>query len=252
MLTTRKIRGGAEYAENHLSSNDYYSEKERIVGHWQGRGAELLALSGEVRMDQLEAVRTGCDPRTGEFLRQRRSVDRYHVDGKKHADGVNLYDFVISAPKAVSVQSVFDQRLVEAHRIAAIETMVEMEKTAATRVRIGGANEDRITGNLVIARYEHDTSRELDPDLHTHFLTANLTYHGIERRWKALAARLDTTISNTLSHTTAICWQRKARSADTKSRTSSKTGKTSGFPFRASRNRRSKNSASAVFNVTKR
>ncbi len=36
--------------------------------------------------------------------------------------------------------------------------------------------------------YRHDTSRELDPQLHTHAVAANLTYDGVEGRWKALQA----------------------------------------------------------------
>jgi conjugative relaxase-like TrwC/TraI family protein len=47
---------------------------------------------------------------------------------------------------------------------------------------------DRSTGNLAIAVYHHDTSRELDPQLHTHVVAANLTYDGTEARWKALQA----------------------------------------------------------------
>ncbi len=49
-------------------------------------------------------------------------------------------------------------------------------------------NTDRTTGNLAIAVYHHDTSRELDPQLHTHAVAANLTYDGTEGRWKALQA----------------------------------------------------------------
>ncbi len=36
--------------------------------------------------------------------------------------------------------------------------------------------------------YTHDTSRQLDPQLHTHAVAANLTYDGTEGRWKALQA----------------------------------------------------------------
>ena len=43
-------------------------------------------------------------------------------------------------------------------------------------------------GNLVLAVYHHDTSRELDPQPHTHAVAANLTYDGVEGRWKALQA----------------------------------------------------------------
>jgi len=55
-------------------------------------------------------------------------------------------------------------------------------------VRQQGANADRATGNLVLAIYHHDTSRELDPQLHTHAVAGNLTYDGTEGRWKALQA----------------------------------------------------------------
>ena len=64
----------------------------------------------------------------------------------------------------------------------------ELEDYAGARVRQHGANSDRTTGNLALAVYEHDTSRELDPQLHTHAVAANLTYDGAEARWKALQA----------------------------------------------------------------
>ena len=41
---------------------------------------------------------------------------------------------------------------------------------------------------MVIARYDHDSSRELDPQLHTHLVAGNLTYDGVEGKWKALNA----------------------------------------------------------------
>jgi hypothetical protein len=39
-----------------------------------------------------------------------------------------------------------------------------------------------------VASYTHDTSRQLDPQIHTHAVAANLTYDGTEGRWKALQA----------------------------------------------------------------
>lgn len=39
-----------------------------------------------------------------------------------------------------------------------------------------------------MAVYHHDTSRELDPQIHTHAVGANLTFDGVEGRWKALQA----------------------------------------------------------------
>jgi conjugative relaxase-like TrwC/TraI family protein len=190
MLTIRAMSDGKGYSSRHLEHSDYYAEGERVAGMWQGRGAELLGLRGAVKTDAFEALRQGLDPGTNEFLRVRRSADRTAVDGTKLAQGRSLYDFTISAPKSVSILAIVggDDRLIEAHRAAVIETLQEVETYAATRVRQSGANEDRPTGNLALAVYHHDTSRELDPQLHTHAVAANLTYDGTEGRWKALQA----------------------------------------------------------------
>ncbi len=62
MLTIRALTGGATYASRHLSANDYYSEGERVLGHWMGRGAKLLGLEGEVEMEQFDFIRQGLHP----------------------------------------------------------------------------------------------------------------------------------------------------------------------------------------------
>ena len=190
MLTIRAMSDGTGYSARHLQHSDYYAEGERVTGQWQGRGAEMLGLAGEVQSDQFEALRQGIDPRSGEFLRQRHSADRTAADGTTQSRGRNLYDFTVSAPKSVSIMAQLggDARLTEAHRKAVQEALKELECQAASRVRMDGANENRTTGNLVLAVYQHDTSRELDPQLHTHAVAANVTYDGAEGRWKALQA----------------------------------------------------------------
>ena len=190
MLTIRAMADGKGYSSRHLEHSDYYAEGERVMGEWQGRGAELLGLSGPVDTGDFEALRQGLNPGTREFLRVRRSADRMGADGTKVAQGRSLYDFTISAPKSVSVLAIVggDQRLIDAHRAAVAEALTEAEACAASRVRQGGANEDRATANMVLAVYHHDTSRELDPQLHTHAVAANLTFDGTEGRWKALQA----------------------------------------------------------------
>ena len=190
MLTIRAMSNGQGYSARHLEHSDYYAEGERVIGQWQGRGAELLGLSGDVKSDQFEAIRQGIDPQTGEFLRQRQSADRLAADGSTQSRGRNLYDFTISAPKSVSILAGLagDDRLLHAHRKAVTEALEELESHAATRVRQSGANDDRTTGNLVVAVYHHDTSRELDPQIHTHAVAGNLTWDGTEGRWKALQA----------------------------------------------------------------
>ena len=95
-----------------------------------------------------------------------------------------------SAPKSVSVMATVggDERLATAHETAVREALQEAEKSSATRVRLAGLNENRTTGNWIVAAYTHDTSRELDPQFHTHAVAANLTFDGVEGRWKALQA----------------------------------------------------------------
>jgi ATP-dependent exoDNAse (exonuclease V) alpha subunit len=67
-----------------------------------------------------------------------------------------------------------------------IRAVSKLEKYAETRVRKGGPRSDRLTGNLVAATFRHDTSRELDPHLHTHCVVFNATFDPTESRWKAL------------------------------------------------------------------
>jgi conjugative relaxase-like TrwC/TraI family protein len=190
MLTIRAMTDGKGYSARHLEHNDYYAEGERVIGEWFGRGAEVLGLGGTVVGEDFEAVRLGLDPRTHDFLRVRKSADRVAADGTKLAQGRSLYDFTISAPKSVSVMAILgeDQRLVDAHQTAAREALNELETFGSARIRQRGANSDRTTGNLVMAVYHHDTSRELDPQIHTHAVAANLTFDGVEGRWKALQA----------------------------------------------------------------
>ena len=188
MLTIRGMAGGVGYAERHLEHNDYYAEGRRIAGEWRGRGARLLRLAGKVQRTEFEAARRGEDPTGGAYLRPRLGADRMKADGTIQSHAKTLYDMAFSAPKSVSILALVggDDRLVEAHRQAVEAALQEVEEYASTRVRMRDSNENRMTGNMVIALYHHDTSRALDPQLHSHAVAANLTFDGAENRWKAL------------------------------------------------------------------
>lgn len=190
MLTIRAMTGGYGYSRRHLEQSDYYDENRTVEGHWYGRGAELLGLEGTVTHEEFEAIREGLDPRTREYLRPRQSADRISEDGNEQSKARSLYDLTFSAPKSISVMAIVgeDERLIDAHESAVREALKEAENYVAARVRVDGANENRMTGNWVVAAYTDDTSRGLDPQLHTHAVAANLTYDGVEGRWKALQA----------------------------------------------------------------
>ena len=177
----QKNRAGAEsYFDEHLSHNDYYTQKETQHGQWLGNGAERLGLK-QVEIVTRDSFLRLCDnqhPMTGEQLTPQHFKERRIY-----------FDFVCSPPKSVSILAVTmnDRRIIQAHKEASQLAMRELEQFAAARVRKGGIQEqDRVTGNLVGAAFLHSTSRALDPQLHTHFVLFNCTWDKKEERWKAL------------------------------------------------------------------
>jgi conjugative relaxase-like TrwC/TraI family protein len=176
-----------EYFEEHLSVGDYYKEGQRVSGEWVGLGAERLGLSGKVRADDFLRLCENQNPSTGETLTPRLNSTRIE-DGRNAANRRIFYDFTFSPPKSVSIAGFLgkDERIPEAHRRAVRSALREFEAFAATRVRIGGAEKDRLTGNFVSALFTHDTSRALDPHVHTHCIIFNATFDPVEERWKAL------------------------------------------------------------------
>lgn len=166
------------YYASALKREDYYSRES--PGQWHGLGAELLGLSGEVSAEQFAALTECRDSVTGEKLTPRINAER-----------IAGYDLNFHAPKSLSVLQAMtgDADLLRVFREAASETMNDIEKLAATRVRLNGQQDDRRTSNLVWAEFVHFTSRPVDgiPDshLHVHQFCMNLTFDHVEGRWKA-------------------------------------------------------------------
>ncbi|HEY5044047.1 MAG TPA: MobF family relaxase [Verrucomicrobiae bacterium] len=178
----KNLADARKYFDEHLAQNDYYAAGEIRPGQWIGVGAERLGLKENVTREQFHALCENQNPNDGERLTQ-----RSQKEGQRRV----FYDFTCSAPKSVSVLAVTldDPRLIEAHEEAARLAFRELETFAAARVRKHGSRTDRTTGNLVAAAFVHDSSRALDPQLHTHFTVFNATFDGQEKCWKALEAR---------------------------------------------------------------
>ena len=70
------------------------------------------------------------------------------------------YNFKFSVSKSVSLLYAMsgDQAILDAFRAAVDESMCEMEGEMKTRVRKGGQDTDRTTGNMVWAEFIHTTS----------------------------------------------------------------------------------------------
>ena len=79
-----------------------------------------------------------------------------------------------------------DKRLIDAHNQAVDFAVRQVEALASTRVMTDGQSETVLTGNLVMALFNHDTSRDQEPQLHTHAVVANVTQHNGE--WKTLSS----------------------------------------------------------------
>ncbi|HWA08323.1 MAG TPA: MobF family relaxase [Opitutaceae bacterium] len=181
------LKNAREYFREHLCAGDYYSAGQKITGQWFGEGAQKFCLKGAVKESDFLRLCEGQNPTTGERLTQRKNSSRRDEDGRNVANRRVFYDFTISPPKSVSIVALYqDDRILELHDRAVGAAMAELEKFASTRVRKSGQNGDRTTGNIVGAAFRHDTSRELDPHLHTHCVVFNATFDRDEDRWKAL------------------------------------------------------------------
>ena len=185
--TQYNLKNAREYFEEHLCVGDYYNEGQSVAGEWVGLGTERLGLSGKVRADDFLRLCENQNPSTGETLTQRLNTTRTE-DGENAANRRIFYDFTFSPPKSVSLAGFLgkDERILEAHARAVRSALREFEAFATTRVRTGGAQNDRPTGNFIAALFTHDTSRALDPHLHTHCIVFNATFDPVENRWKAL------------------------------------------------------------------
>ena len=172
---------------NYYERDGYYakdSAEHRAASAWHGKGAEALGLEGAVDPDVFRAVLEGCVP-DGSWWRLGR---RTREGGIHHRPG---RDLTFSAPKSVSLIALIggDARVVDAHDRAVMRALDWFERNAAeTRMQ------DPATGRMiraggqkaVIATFRHETSRNLDPALHTHSVVANMLL-GADAKWRTMA-----------------------------------------------------------------
>ena len=174
MLSISSIKGDSAY----YSHEDNYYASGSLESRWLGDGAEKLGLKGEVANMDMDAVRQGKLPDGTDLSRMVNGVN-------KHRSG---YDLTFSAPKSVSVMALVgeDRRFIDAHNNAVKTVMQEVEQLVSARITEDGKTETVLTGNMVAALYNHDTSRDLDPQLHTHALVFNATF--ADEKWRSLAS----------------------------------------------------------------
>ena len=177
--------GIAQYYE-HLGADDYYTEGGEPPGEWHGRMSGAIGLSGYVSPGQLQRLFEGYDPETGDALASN--------SGMQHKAG---WDCTFSAPKSVSVawglaEPELQKHIADAHDAAVRAGLDYLEKTAfSSRDRDGG----QPLQGIIAATFQHSTSREQDPQLHSHCAIANLGLRDdgsvcaldFDSRWKMAA-----------------------------------------------------------------
>jgi len=172
------------YHKQEFTSPDqsYWSQGQTVQGEWQGQLAEKYGLAGAVNTDEFHRLSEGEHPRTGEQLVQHRQSFEYQdANGKtiKSVEHRAGWDATFSAPKSVSLTALVggDSRVREAHSMAVTTALGELERY--TQARLGGNRPAESTGQFIVAKFEHDTSRPVDgyaaPQLHTHAVIFNVT-----------------------------------------------------------------------------
>ena len=180
--------GGAESDEGRAKNAEH-----RNGSFWHGKGAMALGLRPDLHVaaGKFESLLAGHVIGTGIRLGRKRGGAREHRPG---------LDITFSAPKSVSLAALLptrrhphgDRGVVHAHDEAVRATLDWIEKNLletrgwdpATRKR------PRIKApHMVAATFRHVASRNLDPQLHTHAVIANMTRDG-EGRWRSIEATL--------------------------------------------------------------
>src|ERR1700675_478243 len=102
------------------------------------------------------------------------------------------YDFTFSVPKSGSLYLAVNEDKVLEEMIAEAldETMATIEARMETKVRKGYQQDNRVSPNIVYAKFVHGETRPIDgipdPHYHIHVFAMNATFDEVEKEWKAL------------------------------------------------------------------
>ena len=172
---------------HYFEADGYYAKNDpdhRKASCWHGEAAALLGLNGTVKPKRFEDVLAGYVP--GTDLRLGRLRDGEH----QHRPGV---DVTFSAPKSVSLEALVyapgrtGARVVRAHDEAVRATLgfieTELLQTRSYDPQTGRRPRVQADG-MAAATFRHLASRNLDPQLHTHAVIANMT-RGRDGGWRS-------------------------------------------------------------------
>lgn len=181
MLSIANIRS-AEDAKIYFESDNYYAKgtpEAEKASQWFGRGAEKLGLSGAVNLDTFEEVLGGLLP-NGEVLGRMEKGVRVHRPG---------IDLTFSAPKSLSLLiGIHKEETIRAiHERAVKRTLAHIQDNLIyTRSMVKGKIVYEKVDNITVALHHHETSRENDPQIHTHCVLANAVERA-DGKWRSIS-----------------------------------------------------------------
>jgi conjugative relaxase-like TrwC/TraI family protein len=175
--------GREEYYTRELATDheQYLSGHGESPGRWYGTGASTLGLEGEASPAGFQAMFEGRDPTTDELL------------GRQHGrNAVPAFDVVLRPTKSVSIlyglgDPATGRAVLAAHHTGLAEAVAYLDEHLGARRGHGGVQHVSGQGLLAVG-FDHRTSREGDPLLHTHLVIAN-RIRGPDGRWTALDGR---------------------------------------------------------------
>jgi conjugative relaxase-like TrwC/TraI family protein len=175
--------GREEYYTRELATDheQYLSGQGESPGRWYGAGATALGLQGEASPAEFQAMFEGRHPTTRELL------------GRPHGrNAVPAFDVVLRPTKSVSIlyglgDPATGRTVLAAHHAGLAEAVAYLDGHLGARRGHGGVQHVSGQGLLAVG-FDHRTSREGDPLLHTHLVIANRV-QGSDGRWTALDGR---------------------------------------------------------------
>jgi len=175
--------GREEYYTRELATDHeaYLSGHGESPGRWYGAGATALGLQGEASPAGFQRMFEGRHPDSGELL------------GRPHgSNAVPAFDVVLRPTKSVSIlYGLADpgtgRAVLAAHHAGVAEAVAYLDGHLGARRGHGGVQHVSGQGLLAVG-FDHRTSREGDPLLHTHLVVANRV-QGPDGRWTALDGR---------------------------------------------------------------
>jgi conjugative relaxase-like TrwC/TraI family protein len=167
---------------------------ELAISERLGRDLQtVLTARGKVGVATAERVcRTVLERNPEELYGEAFAEARKHA-GRRVDARVASFDLSLSDPKSVSLLAAGSspevRADVQAGRHAAIRQVLAWLEQEAVGVRRGHNGTDRFRGQgVTAAAFDHRTSREGDPQWHTHVLVQNATL-GPDGRWSALDSK---------------------------------------------------------------